>query len=183
MTGGAVAESCDPGHVEEFLTFQSVGTAELQHAPANGAGAQVDELRRGERNHFEKEENYSAPLRSRVTTVPSTLMQVSCLRRERGSQSAETNPLQPTLLQVAPSFPSKSVPGPVSTLLAVSHMAPAQAFVYHYHLPPLSQQLTVVPACVTHTISSFPAFILGLPLHSQPLSWPWPFLLLSLLTS
>lgn len=44
VVAGAVAEADHFGHVEEWLTFQSLGTAQLQHAPANGAGAQVDEL-------------------------------------------------------------------------------------------------------------------------------------------
>lgn len=46
MTGSAVAEPRDFGHVDECLIIQSVGAAELQHAMADGAGAVVDELRR-----------------------------------------------------------------------------------------------------------------------------------------
>lgn len=63
VTGGAVGKSCHPGHVEKLLTFQSPGTAELQHAPANGAGAVVDELRRGEHNHPKEELRASVLLR------------------------------------------------------------------------------------------------------------------------
>ena len=80
MTGGTVAESSKLGHVEELLTFQRLGTAELQHAPANGAGTQVDELRRGEQNHHEKEGNNSAPLRLWVTMA-------HCMRGTQKSQN------------------------------------------------------------------------------------------------
>lgn len=45
VIGGAVGESCNPGHIEELMTFPSLGTADIQHTLADGAGAMVDELR------------------------------------------------------------------------------------------------------------------------------------------
>lgn len=109
MTGGTVAESCKLGYVEELLTFQSLGAAELQHAMANGAGAQVDELRREEHHHREKEGNDSALLRTWVTMAQSTLLPspISGVKEEINGQ--RHNSLQPTLLEGTPSsLPSHS---------------------------------------------------------------------------
>lgn len=112
---------------------------------ANGAGAQVDELRREEHHHREKEGNDSALLRPWVTVAHSTLLRLLSQGLKRKSW-AETQFSPANTLGGDSIFPSKSLNWSVSPL-AVSRTDPDQSFTYHRpSLLSSSQFLILVPA-------------------------------------